>query len=349
MADIVSAPDDLCFSSRIGDVVFRTSDEYGIVVFGFRVGDVHTILLEERVYADASGIVRVSDLESYLAPFSRDLGVLHCYCWLNDSTPVFSAFTVIPGFADVGMSASDFVHRHFLTTLDGEKQTSYMRTEWLSGYGFDTVHVVAHVCNADNTIDMHECDLPADQSIDGISRFNVSVLRIADLLLLVNDRIVRYDVVNGDCMQRYVVLDDDVSPTVSILFVNSFGCEEFFHCTGSMERSTDFDRQRLRFGKMYRTTHIDESRKFEVSTGWLPDGMSEWALDFLRSRRLWLWEYGRCSHEIVITSSKDEWRNDDDSLTAYDVTYTYARDDQNMLPTVKPFRIFSDEFSEVFI
>ena len=46
MADIVSAPDDLCFSSRIGDVVFRTSDEYGIVVFGFRVGDVHTILLE---------------------------------------------------------------------------------------------------------------------------------------------------------------------------------------------------------------------------------------------------------------------------------------------------------------
>ena len=32
MADIVSAPDDLCFSSRIGDVVFRTSDEYGIAI-----------------------------------------------------------------------------------------------------------------------------------------------------------------------------------------------------------------------------------------------------------------------------------------------------------------------------
>ena len=76
--------------------------------------------------------------------------------------------------------------------------------------------------------------------------------------------------------------------------------------------------------------------------------MAEWATDCLRSDEVYLWENGRRGKEIVITDSKDEINNEDDYMTDYELTYTYAQRVNNVMRRRRAARIFSDTFEDIY-
>ena len=142
-------------------------------------------------------------------------------------------------------------------------------------------------------------------------------------------------------------MTEAILPEPSLVFVNSFGCEEFLHCNGTLKRSSKFDRQSGRAKSRLLQYAIIEERQFVANTGWLNDSMADWAEDLFRSDEVYLWNAGR-GHEVVITDSKSDITNEDDELTAYEFTYTYAQRINNVIRRRRASRIFSDTFEAIY-
>jgi hypothetical protein len=63
---------------------------------------------------------------------------------------------------------------------------------------------------------------------------------------------------------------------------------------------------------------------------------------------VYLWGRGSRGHEVVVSDSKSEWKNEDDFLVAYEFTYTYAQQTHNVLVKKQRSRIFSEQFEEIY-
>jgi hypothetical protein len=144
------------------------------------------------------------------------------------------------------------------------------------------------------------------------------------------------------------MVEDLVLPEPALLFVNSFGVEEFLHCCGTLKRDSKYTRSSTRIRSRLKNYHITEEKQFTANTGWMTDAMAEWADELFRSEEVYLWGRGSRGHEVVVSDSKSEWKNEDDFLVAYEFTYTYAQQTHNVLVKKQRSRIFSEQFEEIY-
>lgn len=340
----------------MGDIVFGSTAESGVLLLEIVHGTERETVLEETMYPDLMGNVTISDLSSLVEPYARQFLKVTLECKLTDTagTASIPAVTVLYSMADVGIEASEaawFVENHFLTILDGEKMTALGRREQLSAYGTDTVTVRADVRLQTGQFNTLSAELHSFADDAGIHTFDVSPSNVAALVGLVSGRLLAYTVEAGGRTQDYRVVADQTAPAPSLYFVNSFGCYELLHCVGTHKKDSKYERKSTRIMGRLRNYRITEERQFTANTGWLSQAMADWADDLFRSEKVLLWvgaEDGGPGREVVISDSKSEITNEDDHLPAFEFSYVYAQRIHNVMEPRRAGRIFDHTFDHTF-
>ena len=149
-------------------------------------------------------------------------------------------------------------------------------------------------------------------------------------------------------MAKFQVIDELLPPTPSLLFVNSFGCEELIHCVGTHKKASNYTRSQARILGQLANYKVVEDRVFSANTGALSPDMADWADELFRSDEVRHWFDGVPDKSIVITESKSEVTNDDDNLPVFTFSYVYAQRIHNVLQPSHAGRIFDYTFDFTF-
>jgi len=350
MATILQQPDSFCFSSSIGDIVFATSEERGAMRLAVQAvgSSEEVVVISETLYAIDSRIT-LCELDALLEPYARQYQEFTLTCTFDDGqAATISPVTVFYAKADVGMDASTFVTTHFLTTLNGEKETSLLRDEYLYARGASSASIAASVLLPTGAIASLTASLPAEAT-NVVSRFRVSPAYVASLLSMPEGAtLLSYSVTAGQRVAKFVVVTEQLPPAPSLLFVNSFGCEELIHCVGTHKKESRFNRSQARILGQLTNYKVVEDRVFSANTGALRSSMAEWADELFRSDEVRHWYSGAPGKSIVITESKSEITNDDDNIPSFSFSYVYAQRIHNVLQPSHAGRIFDYTFDFTF-
>lgn len=354
MATLIQQPSALCFSSVIEDVVFGTQDTTSHLLLSVEWAGGSAVVLDETVYKSLNDTVSLVDLSSLIEVYARQHLEVRMSCSLTDSMGTISIdpVTVLYSMADVGSSAVWFTENHFLTIMDGEKLTAMGRDERLYAYGAMEVSVLADVRLDSGEFGTRRCVMGASGTIGAVSQFDVSPSRVIELLNAsvpsVPFKVLSYTVEAGTRRQHFVMVEDKTPPAPSLVFTNSFGCQEFMHCVGTHAKDSKYTRTSARVRGRLRNFRVVEDRQFKANTGWLNMAMADWADDLLRSTEVFLWVNGMVGREIFITDSKSDMSNEDDDMPAFEFTYSYAQRIHNVMQPRHAGRVFDNTFDHTF-
>lgn len=350
MATLKRYPPSLCFSSDVADIIFGTNDESGILVLDLICAGNRVNVLEETMYADLEQNISVCDLPELVEPYARQHLQVTLECTFTDTlgSVSISPVTVLYGKVDVDTTAADFTQNHFLSILCGEKLTAIGRAERLHAYDCSYVTVLADVQLLSGQYNTLSAELHAMDADGSVSHFDVSPDNVSAVLGLVSDKLLSYTIEAGNRRQQYLLVDDRVPPAPSLLFINSFGCEEFIHCVGTHKKESKYDRLKASIRGRLKSYRITEDRQFNANTGWLNEAMADWADDLFRSDSVFLWLSDRPGREVVLSDSKSEITNEDDNMPAFEFTYSYAQRIHNVMCSGRVGRIFDNTFDHTF-
>lgn len=350
MATILSQPTALCFSSDIPDYTILCNGEKGDLAIDLVSDGTRFNILGETVYADSNHVVSVTDVSSLVEPYVKKYLQMTLEVSFTDTggTATGDPVTVLFSRADVGTTAAAFTAGHFLTTLNGEKITALGREERLYAYGAATATVIAEVQLPNGTYDTLSASLSASGTTGDVSQFDVSPSNMISLIGLTGGRLISYIIQAEGRRQVFRCVTDYVLPAPSLLFTNSFGCQEFIHCVGKHKKDSKYERKSTRINGYLRNYLVTEDRKFTGNTGWLNEAMADWADDLFRSEEVYLWVNGVKGREVVITDSKSEIDNEDDDMPAFEFTYSYAQRIHNVMQPEHAGRIFDNTFDTTF-
>lgn len=334
------------FSSTIPDVSFT--------IAGYRAAVTITVdgrqVYSEHLYPLA-GAISLRNLSGLITPYARrDLAIalsIKITEQFSDSatenTATMSA-SVVYCDADLDTTADDFLSKHFLSILLGEKVTALGRLEYLHYIGTDAATVTATY--ADGTTAAY----PAVQ-VGGNGKYttiDVSPSRFVKAGALLTE----YRVTAGARTQVYTIDLEQPDCAPILLFVNCFGVEEVLYCTGTATLSPTYKRDTAYMDGLLKNYYIEETRTFKADTGVLTFAMADWAQELFRS------QYVRVMNiydgnpvvgkEVVLTDAKAEYTNDDDELPRLTFSYQYAQRNHNVVQLQRAGRIFDNTFDQTF-
>lgn len=350
MAQINQQPESVAFSSGLQDIIFSTQDESGTLHLVLVCNSERITVLEETLYPDIDGSITISSLDELVEPYVKRYLQVMMECSFTDQSGTVSItpVTILYAMADVSTTASDFLQNHFLSILDGEKMTAAGREERVHAYDADTLSVTALLRLEDGQIGSLTASLSAMDHDGSVYHFDVSPDNIADVLALTSQKLISYNVEAGARFQSFRLTEEKTIPAPSLLFINSFGYEEFIHCVGTHKKESKYDRKSTRVKGRLQNYKITEDRQFTANTGWLNEAMADWADDLFRSESVFLWVDGTLGREVVLSDSKSEINNEDDYMPAFEFSYTYAQRIHNVMQPGRVGRIFDHTFDHTF-
>ena len=349
------------FSCSIPDVKFAMSlTRAQVKVSVSKNGDSDDIF-NEYLYPDNKGIVELTDVDRLIEPFANKWLVFGLSVRieeqqlsddgqeriLSSDVRTMDCNVVSCRATILNTSATEFCKSHFLTLLDGAKETAVGWTEFLTYIGTDTPR-----CSA---------KFDDGQTVS----FNVPVVLQTEDYTLINcspanfissgKSLVSYTISAGNRRQSFHV-NDDVEPDVApvLLFYNSFGVQELAYCTGEHQQVSSFDRKQGRFGRLKRNYQIEEKETFKADTGYLSFPMANWWREVLRSSSVQLLRVyngqvvTEFSTPIVITNEKSEISNAPDFIPRFTFEYEYADRNHNVFDTRVEGRVFDNTFDNTF-
>lgn len=351
---IKSIPSGSFFLENIPDIDILTAKTRLTVTV--KIGE--ETIYDEQLYP-AAGEVVVSDLADLFRPYARrrlavTATVTIAEEQVSDSGDTASATVTDTQTAElkvyystvdiVGMDCETFLSTHFLTLLESHKTTYMGRLEYLHFMGKDTAQVTAHY--ADKTTKLFTP--PAVGGNDTYTTIDVSPSRFetegTDLL---------YYVVEAGARSITLIIDDeerDVAPT--LLFTNSFGCQELIYCTGKHEVDPQYTRDAAYIAGVKVNYRITEQRTFNADTGYLGTDMAGWADDLFRSDEVYLVNFvggvAKVGKRVTLSDSKSKRDNLRDSVPRFTFSYTYAQRQHNVLDLQRAGRIFDNTFDNTF-
>ena len=162
-----------------------------------------------------------------------------------------------------------------------------------------------------------------------------------------------YYVVEAGSRSMTFIIDSeerDVAPT--LLFTNSFGCQELIYCTGKHEVDPQYTRDAAYMGGIRVNYRITEQRTFNADTGYLGTDMANWADDLFRSDEVYLVNFiggvAKVGKRVTLSDSKSKRDNLRDSMPRFTFSYTYAQRQHNVLDLQRAGRIFDNTFDNTF-
>lgn len=292
------------------------------------LGSFVTLLVHQQLVANLVVSIREGDDgESWGTTTTMEAKVLYCTCDLGD------------------MTADTFAEEHYLTLLMGEKVTAHGRLEFLHYIGSE--EALVHVEYEDGT----NADIAATkvQGNDNYTTIDVSPSRFTKDGTTFHE----YTVTAGKRVMLFTIdpTQPDCAPV--LLFQNSFGMDELAYCTGKHAVSPSFKRDATYIQGKYRNYKVEETRTFKANTGFIPQNMTQWWDDVLRSDYIRVMRFvegePKVGREVTVTESKSDNDNMDDTMPSFTFSYRYAQRNHNVLDLDRTVgRIFDNTFDFTF-
>lgn len=357
MATIISQPGPLSFTGTMENLVLKSpSAQVRVSIKVTSAYGTHEVL-NEVYYPDESSTVTIYHPGDLCEPYARQYGSVTAAASVYDITAdgVQGAAldvdlgTVLFGNVDPQTDASTFCEHHFLTILMGPKTTALGRKECLSAYDAGDLTVTAYIKKGGDITSVSGSLSPINTT-GKVNDYNVSPDNIREVLQLSDgQQLLQYSCQAGVRRQTYDMVVDKVPPAPSLAFLNSFGCWEYIHCTGTHKKSSKFTYSTAVVGDKTRNYDIQEQRQLTANTGSLNYAMAEWADELFRSQQVYLCTGGKMGKEVVVSDVKDEVTNEDDNLPSYEFTWMYAQKLHNVIDTeTKRLRVFDGTFDYTF-
>lgn len=331
------------FSTKLNRVEFTSSDDYVDITI-----TADTIpVLSERYTPDANGNIVLHDLGTLLAPFLISQLVSDVeLIYTSEGTELTEPLTVIYTSAMVEEDTDDFVASHFLTHLT-EKVTAVGRKEVL--YFFVDASVTPS-CTAyysdGSTITQAYPTTYSD--LDTIAMLEVSPSNF----VVSGKTLIAYTITAGQRSMSYTVRPF-IETAPSLLFRNSFGCEETIYCAGTETLEPKYNYTAASIEGYFRNVGIEEVKTFTALTGVLTIAMSNWADDLFRSPAVQLFtvdSHGAIvrGRQVTITEAKSVRSNESGFLPNFEFSYRYSQNNHNIFDKTVAGRIFDDTFDYSF-
>lgn len=357
MATIISQPGPLSFTGTMENLVLKsTSAQVRVAIKVTSAYGTHEVL-NEVYYPDESSTVTIYHPGDLCEPYARQYGSVTAAASVYDITAdgVQTAAldvdlgTVLFGNVDPQTDASTFCEHHFLTILMGPKTTALGRKECLSAYDAGDLTVTAYIKKGGDITSVSGSLSPINTT-GKVNDYNVSPDNIREVLQLSDgQQLLQYSCQAGVRRQTYDMVMEKVPPAPSLAFLNSFGCWEYIHCTGTHKKSSKFTYSTAVVGDKTRNYDIQEQRQLTANTGSLNYAMAEWADELFRSQQVYLYTGGKMGKEVVVSDVKDEVTNEDDNMPSYEFTWMYAQKLHNVIDTeTKRLRVFDGTFDYTF-
>ncbi len=357
MATIISQPGPLSFTGTMENLVLKSpSAQVRVAIKVTSAYGTHEVL-NEVYYPDESSTVTIYHPGDLCEPYARQYGSVTAAASVYDITAdgVQTAAldvdlgTVLFGNVDPQTDASTFCEHHFLTILMGPKTTALGRKECLSAYDAGDLTVTAYIKKGGDITSVSGSLSPINTT-GKVNDYNVSPDNIREVLQLSDgQQLLQYSCQAGVRRQTYDMVMEKVPPAPSLAFLNSFGCWEYIHCTGTHKKSSKFTYSTAVVGDKTRNYDIQEQRQLTANTGSLNYAMAEWADELFRSQQVYLCTGGKMGKEVVVSDVKDEVTNEDDNMPSYEFTWMYAQKLHNVIDTeTKRLRVFDGTFDYTF-
>lgn len=334
------------FSCTIPDVAFTIN--------GYRAAVTMTVdgtkIYDELLYPIDSKIT-LRDLGELLTPYVKNSLVAHLQLTIveeiEDSDVTYNATMeadVIFCVADFGADAEDFCSRHFLTTLQGVKETALNRLEYLHYLGNDAAVVTAYYDDASQ----------ADFNLVPVGgNGSYTTIDVTPSQFVLQEKVlVGFVVTAGNRTQEFSVDLDNPDCAPILIFDNSFGVEELLYCTGTHTVAPSYKRDTVWMNGIQRNYKIQETRTFKADTGVMNAAMANWADELFRSPYVRVVNFyngfPNIGKEVLITDSKSEYNNEDDTLIRFTFSYQYSQRNQNVVDMQREGRIFDNTFDHTF-
>lgn len=338
MATIISTLNPKMFSSELVRLEFSCTA--ASMVFSIKQGNAE--IFSQTYFPDEHKQVFIYDLDKFLeAHIDEFCGQ---FSFFVDGTEC-GEVTVIVCHSAVAEPANTFYPDFFFTPSMGERDTALGRYETVTALT-DTDTDVDAFCTYradDGTIKSKKIKLT---SLNGWAAINVSPDQFCDAQC---GTLLSYMVKAGNRIARYRVLANapDVDPAV--IFLNSFGCWETIHLTGSKQVTPSYTRSTALFDGQSRIYDIAEVMSFKARTGPLRPAMVPVALDLARAKDVFLLDAdGTPGGRLTVTDVDVKHTNEDRTIPDFEFTYRRADRRSAMLSVVRPPKIFDDKFDETY-
>lgn len=346
MITILQGIPDKSFSSTIPDLQFAISGDSAVVTISVDDAEIYN---EKRFPAD--GVITLHDLSALVSPYARQSLVINMIIRISEyvadtlAQAISGSYDIIYCGADIDIDAGTFCSNYFLSILMGTKETAVGRLEYLHYVGTDKAD-----CRAvypDGTTETF--DVVAVGGNDKYTTIDVSPQRF---LRSDGEEPDYYTISAGKRMQTFELNHErpDCAPT--LLFVNSFGCDELLYCTGVHKVAPTYKRSSSYIAGRLRNYDIEETRTFKADTGVLNTAMANWLDDVLRSDFVCVVNFvegnPNVGREVVITDSKSEYSNAYDELPRFTFSYQYSQRNHNVLNMGRAGRVFDNTFDRTF-
>ena len=107
------------------------------------------------------------------------------------------------------------------------------------------------------------------------------------------------------------------------------------YCTGTHTVAPTYKRSQGYIGKFNRNYDIAETRTFKADTGFLTFAMANWADELFRSKSIHVVNFKdghpNVGKEVIVTDSKSEYNNNDESMPRFTFSYQYEGGTGEML------------------
>lgn len=357
MSTVISKPGPLSFTGTMENLVLKSpSAQVRVAIKVNSAYGTHEVL-NEVYYPDESSTVTIYRPGDLCEPYARQYGSVTVTATVADidasgaqgPTLDVDLGTVLFGNVDPQTDAATFCQKHFLSILMGTKVTALGRKECLSAYDAAEVSVTAYI-QENNFLKTARGTLSPINTTGKVYDYDVSPDNMRTVLNLTDSQqLLQYICTAGDRRQKYDLVMDKVPPAPSLAFLNSFGCWEYIHCTGTHKKSSKFTYSTAVVGDKTRNYDIQEQRQLTANTGTLNYAMAEWADELFRSQQVYLCTGGKMGKEVVVSDVKDEETNEDDNMPAYEFTWMYAQKLHNVIDTeTKRLRVFDGTFDYTF-
>lgn len=320
----------------------QTATVFSIVTGGATV-------FSNTYYPDDNGMITVYNLDRLLEPH---IGELHADFTFKAATSTLGPATIKVFRCRWGVdtTAANFIPSHFLTPMQGTRDTLDGRHETLSLYSTASEEAYAE-CRyyRDGSISTARVSLGTGS---GARLLNVSPGRFVNAT---KGRLFAYTVVCGARRASYRVLAYRGETADAFIFRNCFNAWEVLYLTGTRETNPQYTRSSAHIGGYLRNYLIKEEVTRRSFTGPLPEGMEAVAMNLADSQAVFfLLPNGDAGEEVAVTDC-DLKHDNTDSLTDLNfsyrgaaLTYRLADDRTARLRVPRPPRIFDDTFDQSY-
>lgn len=335
----------VCFASDLRRICIEAT-ELNSLHLVVKVGD--SVILDNEYYTDDDWLITLYDLDKLLEPcFDNVLKPISPTFLANGTEIRFgnAPLKVLPCRSAVGIPATEFVDKFFLTSMRHTKETAPGRRELLSFYNSGGNAFKVHATYLKDMRINTRTFAITPCAVGSLMTLNVSPSQFVDESRGV---LISYAVQCGQRRQQYRVARHLPKADPTFIFRNCFGAWETVALTGTKEQDPDVSRSLAKADGKTLLYDVEFVMNYKSLSGKIRHGSLALMNDLARSKSVFLLrDDGTTGDEVVITDC-DLKANYDDELQ--EVSFTWRRADRysDRVSDYRPPRVFDSHFTVEF-